>query len=149
MYSIKASSFSCTENGKNVLHVQSIGRFQAPTTKKIQFSNPKILSTNLFREKRRNTLSTHKRVQYIFWKLFVCFVFDFLSRMISTFSQKQIAYEIFAWKLLSLSFFYYRNGERPSVCFTAQEFNAFCFFFKSLKGINLGLCLLSVSLRSH
>ena len=94
-------------------------------------------------------LSTHKRVQYIFWKLFVFFVFDSLSRMIFTFSQKQIAYEIFACKLLSLSFFYCRNGERPSVCFTAQEFNACCFFFKSLKGINLRLCFLGVSLRSH
>ena len=69
--------------------------------------------------------------------------------MISTFSQKEIAYEILAWKLLSLSFFYYRNGQRPSFCFTAQEFNAFCFIFKSLKGINLGLCLLGVSLRIH
>ena len=37
------------------------------------------------------------------------------------------------------------------ILLTDQEFNAFCFFFESLKEINpgLGLCLFGFSLRSH
>ena len=49
MYSIKASSFSCTENGKEMLGKRAAcleyWAISSTNDKKIQLSNPKILSS--------------------------------------------------------------------------------------------------------
>lgn len=111
----------------------------------------KIAFFKLFRKKKEeNSLSTHHDVSNAISGNFSFFVFDFLSRIISTFSKKQLACEIFSWKFLS-QFLFLPKWRRLVILLTDQEFNAFCFFFKSLKEINPGLrlCLFGFSLRSH
>ena len=148
---------------ENVLHVQSIGRFPATTAKKSNLVIQKFQVVNrtffkiaffkLFRKikKRRNSLSTHHDVSNAISGNFSFFVFDFLSRMISTFFKKVVSLWNFFLEISFSVFFFLPKWRVLVILLTDQEFNAFCFFFKSLKEINPGLrlCLFGFSLRSH